>query len=416
MSHFFNIKHFVKHKPVQTKPKSFFSVFRSLFSHLPFSRLPLTRASFFLFLFLLLPALIIAPIPQRAAYAFTQADLDTVRAKISNLKEKISDYEQKASDLSAKANSLSGQIALLQNEGAKLSAQIKLKKAEHDQLVYQIDVLQKRINDNSNNIGLVLAQYYYSDKISTVERVASAKSFASFVDDEANYSSISDTIAGIITENKNLKTKLTESKNRAELILKDLARQNEVLVQKEQAQTALLNQAKNDEANFRNLRETAENERKALEEQQGQILADLASRYHSSGISAGDPNKGGYPYAAQCPAAQDSFADPWGMYVCECVSYASWRVYHAYGYMPYWGGRGNANSWEENAKDAGYKVSSSPQVGTVAVTTAGPYGHVAWVEAVSGGRVFVSQYNRGMMGQYSEEWVDQGMYHYIYFH
>ena len=51
----------------------------------------------------------------------------------------------------------------------------------------------------------------------------------------------------------------------------------------------------------------------------------------------------------------------------------------------------------------------------------GAYGHAVWVEAVSGNRVYISQYNSAnaatsyRKGEYSEQWVDQGMYQYIYF-
>ena len=55
------------------------------------------------------------------------------------------------------------------------------------------------------------------------------------------------------------------------------------------------------------------------------------------------------------------------------------------------------------------------------ISQSGPYGHAVWVEAVSGGRVYISQYNYAneatnwLPGDYSEQWVDQGAYVYIYF-
>jgi surface antigen len=109
------------------------------------------------------------------------------------------------------------------------------------------------------------------------------------------------------------------------------------------------------------------------------------------------------------------------MYICECVSYAAWKVFQNYGYMPYWGGRGNAKQWPANARAAGYTVSNIPKVHTVGISTGGAYGHAVWVEAVSGNRVYISQYNYRnaatgyRAGEYSEQWVDKGMYQYIYF-
>ena len=44
---------------------------------------------------------------------------------------------------------------------------------------------------------------------------------------------------------------------------------------------------------------------------------------------------------------------------------------------------GNANTWGVRARAAGYQVDHIPTTGAVMQTTAGPLGHVAYVEAVS---------------------------------
>ncbi len=44
---------------------------------------------------------------------------------------------------------------------------------------------------------------------------------------------------------------------------------------------------------------------------------------------------------------------------------------------------GNANTWAYNAKMAGYNVGGVPAAGAVMQTTAGPLGHVAYVESVN---------------------------------
>jgi surface antigen len=45
---------------------------------------------------------------------------------------------------------------------------------------------------------------------------------------------------------------------------------------------------------------------------------------------------------------------------------------------------GNANTWAVNAQLARYTVDHSPAVGAIMQTTAGDFGHVAFVESVSG--------------------------------
>lgn len=358
------------------------------------------------------------------AMATLREDLNNVNSKINKLSEQIDSYEKEAEELSKQADSISKQIAILQNEQAKLKKQIELKQAEHDQIVLEIEAVQKRINDNYEIIGYVIAQYYYNDGISTIERIASAENFSSFVNEEAQLSSVSDTLGEIVEENKALKESLVQKKKRAEQILADLDAQKEQLAATEQEQQSLLSQTRSNEAKYNDLRSKASKERKELQAQQQAILQELARQNNATGITPGDPSKGGYPYSGQCPAASlngTQYADQWGMYICECVSYAAWKVFQNYGYMPYWGGRGNASQWPANARAAGYTVSSVPRARSVGISQSGPYGHAVWVEAVSGNRVYISQYNAAneatnwVMGEYSEQWVDQGAYVYIYF-
>jgi MYXO-CTERM domain-containing protein len=59
--------------------------------------------------------------------------------------------------------------------------------------------------------------------------------------------------------------------------------------------------------------------------------------------------------------------------------------------LPGWG---NANQWAGNAKaHADYDVVSSPVVGSIACRVSGTYGHVAWVTAVNGSSITVTEEN-----------------------
>ena len=88
--------------------------------------------------------------------------------------------------------------------------------------------------------------------------------------------------------------------------------------------------------------------------------------------------------------------------------------------MPYWGRRGNANEWPDNASSAGIPQGSTPKVGSVAMYYDSQTGHVAWVESVNGNSVTVSQYNYFQSqlgsGRYSSMTVDASFFDtYIYF-
>jgi len=288
-----------------------------------------------------------------------------------------------------------------------------LKQAEHDQLVIEIETVQNRINENSDTVGFIIAQFYYNDSVSTIERLASSENFSTFVDEEVKLTSISDTLSDIIEENKNLKEELTVKKKNAELILKDLNTQKQQLAASEAEQARLLAETRSSEAEYQKLKSDANGQKAELEKKQQAILADLARQYGGT-VTPGDPGKGGYPYSGVCPQQKDAYSDRWGMYICECVSYTAWKVYQTYGYMPYWGGRGNANQWLNNARAAGYLVTSEPRPGYVGISLSGPYGHAVWVEWVNGNQVHVSQYN-WTRGEYSEMTVNKGMFTYIYF-
>lgn len=75
---------------------------------------------------------------------------------------------------------------------------------------------------------------------------------------------------------------------------------------------------------------------------------------------------------------------------------------------------GNANMWYSNAAARGFAVGSAPRVGAVATTTAGPYGHLAYVESVSGNMVTVSEMNWGGPYRMNTRTVPASTFLYIY--
>lgn len=340
-------------------------------------------------------------------------------AETAELRDQIKGLQDEATRLHKQADSLEKEIAILKNEQETLRKQIELKQAEHDRIVLEIESTQKRIDDNNEAIGYSIAQYYYSGEVSTIERIASAQSFSSFLDQEVNLSSLSDTLFAIVEENTALKTELVAKKNEAERIMNDLEDQKAVLAQKEQEQATLLAQTQADENSY--------NERKKEQEaklaEKNKELAELSRSLGNNGLTTGDPSKGGYPYSGVCPAQQDWYADPWGMYICECVSYAAWKVDQYYGNMPYWGGIGNANQWPTNAYNLGIPVLYSPKANTVGIMMSGYYGHAVWIEAVSddGSQVYISQYNAWnaatnyTWGEYSEQWAPASSFVYLDF-
>lgn len=85
-------------------------------------------------------------------------------------------------------------------------------------------------------------------------------------------------------------------------------------------------------------------------------------------------------------------SDDWGYVVRNCTSLVAWRLHSQNGFeAPR--GMGNAKFWGGYAQSKGYTVDMNPAVGSVAWSSSGDYGHVAWVADVSGNNVVIEEYN-----------------------
>jgi surface antigen len=71
-----------------------------------------------------------------------------------------------------------------------------------------------------------------------------------------------------------------------------------------------------------------------------------------------------------------------------------------------WGG--NAGAWLANAKGSGYRTGKTPAVGAIVVTTENRYyGHVAYVEKVSGSTITISEMNYAGWGKTTRRTLDK---------
>ncbi len=334
--------------------------------------------------------------------------------QINAIQRQINGYQSEAAKLSAQADSLQNTVNELQAQQNTIQAQINLSQAKYDQLVAQIKETEDKITRNQAVLEETIGDLYVNNKVSPIEMLASSKNIGDYLDQQEYRSSIRDRVETAISQIKKLKKQLEQKRDDAKKVLDDQQAQKAALAAKQAEQANLLAQTQGSEAAFQGLIGQQNSQISSLRAQQA---ATNSSRLRSYGgtITAGDPGRGGYPsYLAS--AGQDSVVDPWGMYNRECVSYAAWKVHQRYGNMPYWGGSGNANQWPGNARRSGISTGNSPRVGAVAVMSGGYYGHVAFVESVSGNTVHVSQYNWGVRGEYSEMTVSASAFDtYIYF-
>lgn len=344
----------------------------------------------------------------------TPVRADRFDDQIRALEQQMSGYQAQAATLRSQADSLQRAVAELQAQQDTIQTQINLSQAKYDQLVQQIEDTKKKIERNQNSLSSTIGNLYINSKTSPVEMLAGSKNIGDYLDQQEFRSSISREIETKIREIKKLKRDLEDKKKDVERVLADQNAQKNALVAKKNEQSKLLADTQGSEAVYQGIIGQQNRQISDLRAQQAAANAARARSYGGTIISSGSGG-GGYPtYLASAP--QDSVVDPWGMYNRECVSYTAWRVHQAYGNMPYWGGYGNANQWPGNARAAGIPTGNVPRVGSVAVMSGGYYGHVAWVEAVDGDTITVSQYNWGIRGEYSQMTISAGAFDtYIYF-
>lgn len=341
---------------------------------------------------------------------YGQVSADKYDEQIRALQQEINGFQAQAAELSRQAQTLQNELASLAAQKAGIQAQIDLSQAKYDKLVVDIKQTEQEIADNKDALGETLADMYVDDTITPLEMLASANDIGDYVDQQEYRDSIKSTLTDTIHRIDELKKQLETQKKEVENVLADQKAQREQLAAKEAEQAKLLADTQGQEAAFQGLMADRNSQISSLRQQQE---AEIQARLRQSGVSgsavAGDPGRGGYPNYLANSDYYNPIVDPWGMYSRQCVSYTAWKVHQKNGYMPYWGGRGNANQWPGNARAAGIGTGSSPRAGSVGVISSGVYGHVVWVESVNGnGTINISQYNEFIpgagWGQYSERY------------
>jgi peptidoglycan DL-endopeptidase CwlO len=338
--------------------------------------------------------------------------------KADQFDEKINALQQQNNSAQGVLNGLASQASSYQDTINKLQAQIRdveakiaANEAAQAKLLHKIAVAKHQIALQKKYLGQDIKAMYIDGQLSTIEELATSKNLSEYVDKEeyriAAQNKINDTIEEIAV----LKAKLQKQKAKLDSLIDSQKQQNAQLSGAEAQKQRLLsyNQGQQDAYNS----QIAANSSQIAELRRQQIIAN--SRFSGGAPGSGPTCGGGYP-AKWCQIPQDSVIDDWGMYNRECVSYTAFRVAASGRNMPYWGGRGNANQWDDNARAAGIPTDTRPRVGDVAISNSGFYGHAMYVEAVnSNGTIFISQYNASLDGRFSTNTISPSGLYFIHF-
>ncbi len=133
------------------------------------------------------------------------------------------------------------------------------------------------------------------------------------------------------------------------------------------------------------------------------------------GVSKVKADDGGYPWSGavcvatgkvegRCPnyewTYQGKTTNPstTNYYYRNCTDYVAWKLINNGVESSKVSGLGSAGAWDDNATKKNISISSVPKVGSVGVDER--YGHVVYVENVSGSNITISEYNWGSTGSY----------------
>lgn len=316
--------------------------------------------------------------------------------------------------LETQAGSYQAVIGQLQTQINAIQSQLAINQGEQNQLQQQIDADKEAIAAKKASLSSDVKTMYVDGQMSTIEQLATSKNLSDYVDKEEYRTSVQNQLNAKIKEIADLQAKLQTKKDKVDQLVDSEKAQNAQLASDQSQQNQLLsyNQGQQDAYN----QQIGANSSQISKLRAQQLAAN--SRFIGGSYSAGSGPAcgGGYP-GVWCNAPQDSIIDSWGMYNRECVSYTAFKVAASGRNMPYWGGHGNANQWPGNARAAGIPMdySGGARAGDVAISTAGAFGHAMYVESVSGGSVFVSQYNAALDGRYSTKTVSQSGLYFIHF-
>jgi surface antigen len=326
---------------------------------------------------------------------------DRFDEQINQLKADNSQKQGAAQSLQVQADTIQGVINGLQQQINVLQQQIVENTAKSDALKVKIAEAEAELVRERDLLGQNIKAMYLEGDITTLEMLASSKDLSDFVDKQQYRSSVKDKIRDTLDKITTLKLQLNAQKEEVEKLLKDQEAMQATIAAQKAQQADLLSFTEAQKSQYLQAIKTNNSQIASLRAQQAAENARLFSGAKVVLGSACDTGHGDTYPSPWCSSGQDSMIDSWGMFNRECVSYTAWKVAESGRYMPYWGGIGNANQWDDNARRAGIPVDTNPQAGDVAIKNSQPYGHAMYVESVNGdGTINISQYNANLNGQF----------------
>ncbi len=312
---------------------------------------------------------------------------DACRAAVAKEQE----ANRNAANAARSANAYQIKVSELSAEIAKKEAEIASTTAEIKELKDEIDEKEAKLDEEQEALAELLVNMHFESDAEPIRILAGASSISDLAEKAAREEVAQEQINTKAESVKKAKEELEDEKAKVEELLARQESEKADLSKQQADKKALVEKYANDAEAYNAVAAAAQEEARLAaqryQEAHPEEFQGTASQYTGANT---------YPWQADCPGRQDAYLTYWdgykiGGYVCECVSYAGWKAYEAFGVPAAWG---NAYSWASGARNAGYRVDKSPAANTIGQSGGAPYGHVFWVESVNGdGSINVTEYN-----------------------
>jgi peptidoglycan hydrolase CwlO-like protein len=352
----------------------------------------------------------ILPALRSQTFADTCTSITECQAKIAASSNALTDLKKTALSYQDAIDQLNGQIGTLQDA-------IDASTTEQNRLQGEIDKAQAEITRQRSILAQGVKAMYVDGTPSTLEMVVTSKNLSDYVDKAEYRTAVQRKLQDTLKKIAALQKQLSVQKAQVAELLKQQQEQQSQLVAARTEQANMLAYNKSQQAAFN--ADVAANQAKLNELIIAQRRANSVSSYPAGtvlfirvpgAIRSHNIDVDDYPYRDAGFSMQlgpcsnyDSYPDSpdrWGYCTRQCVSYVAWAVERSGRTAPY--GWGNAKEWVNSAPSSW--VHTTPEVGDVAISTSGTWGHAMYVEAVDGNKILVSQYNANLTGQYSVAW------------
>ena len=306
---------------------------------------------------------------------------------------KEQEANKNAATAATTANLYQSRVNELNVEIAAKELMIAETEAEIQSLTEEITATEKKLEAEQNALVELLINTHFESDAEPITILAGANSISDLAEKQARNEVVKQQISLTAKKVREAKEKLEADKQRVESLLVEQKNAREQLVAVRAEQQNLVDKYKNDAAGYAAVAAAAKEAQQAAERAEQEAHPELYRGSSYTGVNT-------YPWQNDCPKRQDDYVTYWsdaygthkiGGYVCECVSYAGWKAYEAYGIAAAWG---NAYSWDDVARMLGYRVDHTPAEDTIGQVDGYPYGHVFWVESVNAdGSINVTEYN-----------------------